>query len=91
VWETGLMIMEEITEMYNQCGIDKVPKIVFWNLNAEEGAPVGSKVPGVTMVTGFSAGMLQFFLDDNLDGYDPTEFLRCQMDSEAYKHLTVCD
>ncbi|KAJ1463919.1 hypothetical protein T484DRAFT_1758480, partial [Baffinella frigidus] len=31
----GLLVMEEITTMYSECGIDKVPKIVFWNLNAE--------------------------------------------------------
>jgi hypothetical protein len=87
----GRLVMEEITTMYSECGIDKVPKIVFWNLNAEVGAPSGSETPGVTMVTGFSAGMLQCFLADDLDGYNPTEYLVHQMDNEAYSRLIVCD
>jgi hypothetical protein len=91
VFKRGLLIMEEITKMYSECGIDKVPKIVFWNLNAVEGAPSGSGASGVTMLTGYSSSMLKFFLDDNLDGYDASEYLVHQMDNEAYKCLIVCD
>ena len=87
----GLLMMEEITHMFKECGIDKVPKIVFWNLNAVVGAPSGAGVPGVTMVTGYSAGMLKFFLDDNLDGYDPVEYITLQLENEAYHDLKVCD
>jgi hypothetical protein len=87
----GLLIMEEITKMYIECGIDKVPKIVFWNLNAVVGAPSGAGVAGVTMVTGFSAEMLKFFLDDNLDGYDPMEYIALQLGNEVYSDLIVRD
>ncbi|KAJ1466586.1 hypothetical protein T484DRAFT_1756516 [Baffinella frigidus] len=91
VYQRGLLIMEEITEMYSKCGIDKVPKIVFWNLNAEVGAPSGSGVSGVTMVTGYSPAMLKCFLEDDLDGYNPIEYLVHQMDNAAYQGLRVCD
>ncbi|KAJ1467658.1 hypothetical protein T484DRAFT_1755712 [Baffinella frigidus] len=87
----GLLMMEEITHMFKECGIDKVPKIVFWDLNAEVGTPSGAGVPGVTMVTGYSAGMLKFFLDDNIDGYDPIEYIALQLDNVAYRDLIVCD
>ena len=91
VSKRGLLIMEEITEMYKTCGITTVPKIVFWNLDAEVGTPSGAGAPGVTMVTGFSAGMLNFFMDDDLAAYDPSEYLALQLDVAAYHDLVICD
>jgi hypothetical protein len=91
VSKRGLLMMEEITEMYKTCGITTIPKIVFWNLDAEVGTPSGAGAPGVTMVTGFSAGMLKFFMDDDLAAYDPSEYLTLQLDIAAYHDLVICD
>jgi len=55
---------DHVKEMYTKAGY-KIPQIVFWNLrDTRTSFPVRKDTPGVALMSGFSAEMLKFFLDD---------------------------
>ena len=60
-WETDY---EQIQSKYQQAGYDReaVPHIVFWNLRPSRSKPTSSSQRGVTLLSGFGAGMLKSFL-----------------------------
>jgi hypothetical protein len=59
---------EKIKEMYKQAGLNSKfskpynpPHILFWNLNGANGFPVLSNQPNVTMFSGYSPILLNYF------------------------------
>ena len=55
---------EHVKDMYTKAGY-QIPQIIFWNLrDTRTSFPVRKDTPGVALMSGFSAEMLKFFLDD---------------------------
>ena len=65
------------------------PSIVFWNLRYScEAIPVSSTCPGVTMLSGYSADLLQFFLED-FNEMSPIKMLKRIL--SIYPEFTIID
>lgn len=62
--------MQTIARQYEAAGYE-VPKIVFWNINARDNAPVKYDTRGVAMVSGFSPSIVKSVLDADLDNFTP--------------------
>ena len=59
---------EHMKEEYERCGY-KLPKIVFWNLNAHYGTPARCSDDSVAMVSGFSPSIMKAVL--NAEDFNP--------------------
>ena len=55
---------------YRACGY-KMPKIVFWNLDAHSNTPVKFNTSGVALVSGFSPSIMKSVLGGNLESFTP--------------------
>merc|ERR1712071_218927 len=66
-WETDL---KQIKKKYTSFGYE-VPHIVFWNLRASRSKPSSCTEPGVSMLSGFSAGLMKSFLSYELSEFTP--------------------
>ena len=47
------------------------PVLIFWNLRPSSSRPATHSEPGVTFLSGFSAGMMKSFLEYRLDSFIP--------------------
>jgi hypothetical protein len=57
---------ERIKKLYANAGYD-TPELVFWNLaDGQKGTPTAGDEPGVSLVSGYSQGMMKMFLDGGL-------------------------
>ena len=66
--QRGMPHFEHIKEEYERCGY-KLPKIVFWNLDAEMGTPAQCDDDSVAMVSGFSPSIMKAVL--NAEEFNP--------------------
>jgi hypothetical protein len=74
--------MVKIERMWQNCGYDSCPKIIFWNLAATSSFPSSSRTKNVQMLSGFSQNLINSFLkDDDLDT-SPETALRNILDEE---------
>jgi hypothetical protein len=62
--------IEMIERKYNEAGYS-VPKVVFWNLNAQDHCPVKFDESGTALVSGFSPAILTALLSGDLDEFNP--------------------
>ena len=62
-WSTSF---ERVKMAYTKAGYE-MPELIFWNLaHGTKGAPVKVDEPGVSLVSGYSQGMMKVFLDGGL-------------------------
>jgi hypothetical protein len=61
--------MESIKRKFEAAGYT-VPKVVFWNINAQDNVPVKHDANGVALVSGFSPTIVRNVLQAN-DKFDP--------------------
>ena len=66
--QRGMPHFEHIKEEYERCGY-KLPKIVFWNLDAHMGTPAKCSNDSVAMVSGFSPSIMKAIL--NAEEFNP--------------------
>jgi hypothetical protein len=62
--------MQMIQRKYESAGY-KMPKVVFWNLNAYDNAPVKFDESGTALVSGFSPSIVKPLLSGNLEKFTP--------------------
>ena len=80
---------DRIVKSWNDVGFP-VPKLVFWDLRNTGDHPASADIPGVTMISGFSASLLKGFLNGTLleEANKPPltayEVLRRTIDAERY-------
>ncbi|XP_022760399.1 uncharacterized protein LOC111306768 isoform X2 [Durio zibethinus] len=86
-WETDY---EVIQRKYRECGYNRVPEIIFWNLRNSSSTPVVAKQNGVAMVSGFSKNILTLFLDEG-GIVNPEQVMEFAIRGEEYKKLAVYD
>ncbi|OMO53838.1 hypothetical protein CCACVL1_28308 [Corchorus capsularis] len=86
-WETDY---EVIQRKYRECGYNRVPEIVFWNLRNSSSTPVVANQNGVAMVSGFSKNLLTLFLEEG-GIVNPEQVMGLAIAGEEYKKLAVYD
>jgi len=70
--QRGMPHFEHIKEEYERCGY-KLPKIVFWNLDAHMGTPAKCSDESVAMVSGFSPSIMKAVL--NAEEFNPLSIM----------------
>jgi len=83
-WETA---HETIKRKFSDAGYSNLPTIVYWNLRSSASVPVLADEPGVVMLAGFSASMMQAFLDRRLDDVTPLALLHEVLGKDCYARL----
>lgn len=79
---------EEIEAKYKAAGYTR-PRLVFWNVRSQKNIqfPVTDLVPNCALVSGFSADLLDIFLDgEEMNGY---EIMRKVIDSPRYERVKL--
>ena len=79
--QRGITHFEHMKEEYEKAGY-KLPKIVFWNLDAEMGTPAQCDDDSVAMVSGFSPSIMKAIL--NAEEFTPMDVMM-----EALKPIDV--
>ena len=62
--------IEMIKRKYESAGYN-FPKIVFWNLNAKDNAPVSFNEKNTALISGFSPSILKSVLSNKLEEFTP--------------------
>jgi hypothetical protein len=95
-------LYEEISKKYAAAGIEVCgkpytpPHILFWNLRSTSGFPTTSVTKNTTMLSGFSAALLNTFCEkgvQELQEVTPWKMLREQVDVARYdqlQHKCIC-
>ncbi len=68
---------------YNDADYE-MPKVVFWNINANENVPVRFDERGTALVSGFSPAVMKAVLSGNFDEMTPEGIMRKAVMSERY-------
>jgi hypothetical protein len=85
---TSMTAFNAAHQRYKDAGY-KLPKIVFWNLNARtSNFPVKHHKTGTAMVSGFSPSILKQLLSGS-DNFSPEAIMRKTIDGERYAAVTV--
>jgi len=77
--------MQMIERKYEQAGY-KVPKVIFWNLNASVGVPVSFSKSGVALVSGFSPSIMKAIL--GASDFSPVGVMMQTLGSERYAMIS---
>lgn len=78
---------DEIERKYREAGY-KRPHIVFWNLRGDTiDFPVTKDVPNCSMISGFSADLLEMFTDG--EELNPYSLMRKTIDRERYSRVKI--
>jgi hypothetical protein len=78
--------------MFEDAGFPSVIPIIYWNLRSTKSAPIASKdTVGVTLLAGFSAGLLKTVLGGNLAEFSPIAQLNAILNLPAYAGLKVVE
>ena len=75
--------MEMIERKFTNAGY-RVPKIVFWNLNASDNVPVKADKSGAALVSGFSPALVKAILSANMSEFTPRNIMLKTIMSERY-------
>ena len=82
--------------MYHKCGLEAVgepytpPHIVFFNLRKTNGFPVLSTQKNTTMMSGYSANLLNAFCDKGIDAlseFSPYKMVHEILNNERYDSM----
>lgn len=76
--------MEMIARKYHRAGY-VVPRVVFWNLNAQDNTPVAFDASGTALVSGFSPAIAGSILSGNLDDFTPEAIMLKAVMTDRYK------
>jgi hypothetical protein len=82
----GITNFEEIKQRYAFHGF-KLPKIVFWNINASSNVPVTIQDENTLLVGGFSPSIMKYILATG--SVSPMDLLNQVVNSSRYKAVTV--
>jgi hypothetical protein len=77
--------MEMIERKYAEFGYE-VPKIVFWNLNANDNVPVKYDTRGAALVSGFSPAIVKSVLAADMDDFTPEAIMLKTIMNERYDY-----
>jgi ABC-type amino acid transport substrate-binding protein len=89
-------MMDMIEKKYAETGMRlfgkpfKAPHILFWNLRSTDGFPALSLQKNASMMSGFSAALLNLFCEEGLDALQsvtPWSMLLKSLELERYKVL----
>ncbi|KAF3786549.1 Uncharacterized protein EJ110_NYTH20798 [Nymphaea thermarum] len=86
-WETDYMA---IVRKFRECGYEKPPEIVFWNLRDSIATPVQDTERGVALVSGFSKNLLKVFME-NSGEISPVDIMEAAISGKEYEKLVVID
>jgi hypothetical protein len=75
--------MEMIERKYAEFGYE-VPKIVFWNLNSKDNAPVKFDKSGTALVSGFSPSIVKAVLAGDMEDFTPEAIMNKTIMNERY-------
>ena len=75
--------MEMIERKYSEAGYE-VPKIVFWNLNSKDNAPVKFDKSGTALVSGFSPSIVKAVLAGDMEEFTPEAIMNKTIMNERY-------
>jgi hypothetical protein len=67
--------MEMIERKYKDAGYE-IPKVVFWNLNANDNVPVSFNKHGTALVSGFSPAIMKALFSNNIESFTPEYIMR---------------
>jgi len=90
------VLYERMTRKYAEAGMKicgqpyKPPHILFWNLRSTSGFPVLSSQKNTSMMSGFSAALLNLFCDEGMNALKsctPWSLLLKSLDNERYSIL----
>lgn len=76
--------MQSIERNYTEAGY-KIPKIVFWNLDASDNVPVKYNKEGVALVSGFSPFIMKSVLSNDLEQFTPENIMLKTVMIDRYK------
>ena len=76
-------VMEMIERRYSEAGYE-VPKIVFWNLNSKDNAPVKFDKSGTALVSGFSPSIVKAVLAGDMEDFTPEAIMNKTIMNERY-------
>lgn len=69
----------------------KLPRVVFWNLNARENNnPVTFKTDGTALISGFSPNILKSVLKGDLENYSPENIMNATIMDSRYDPVGNC-
>jgi hypothetical protein len=77
--------MQMIERKFEAAGY-KVPKIVFWNLNAKDNVPVKFDKNGTALVSGFSPAIMKAVLAADLEQFTPETIMLKTIMSDRYNY-----
>lgn len=84
VSDNNIGVFKMVDEKYKNHGYT-LPKIVFWNLNANDNVPVKFDKSGTALVSGFSPAIMQAVLSDNLDSFSPISVMMETLSDPRYE------
>jgi hypothetical protein len=90
-WETT---HESIGRMWGDAGYRKCPTIVYWNIREGPSGHVpveNADEKGVVLLNGYSPSLLEAFLNNNLEEFNPAAQMLRVLHMECYKDLVVVD
>ena len=71
---------------YEAAGYE-MPKVVFWNLNANSNVPVKFNESGVALVSGFSPSIVKAVLDADFECFTPEAIMMKTIMQDKYAVL----
>ena len=77
--------IQMIKRKYETYGYN-MPKVVFWNLNARDNAPVKFNEDGVALVSGFSPAIMKAILSNNMETFTPYNVMLEAIMIERYNY-----
>jgi Domain of unknown function (DUF2828) len=75
--------IEMIERKYEEAGY-KMPRVVFWNLNAYDNVPVKMDKTGVALVSGFSPAIVKSVLSADMEQFTPEGIMMKTLMSDRY-------
>jgi len=90
-WETT---HESIGRMWGDAGYTACPTIVYWNIREGPSGHVpveNADEKGVVLLNGYSPSLLEAFLHNNLEQFNPAAQMLRVLNMECYKDLVVVD
>lgn len=75
--------IEMIERKYEEAGY-KMPRVVFWNLNAYDNVPVKMDKTGVALVSGFSPAIVKSVLNADMEQFTPEGIMMKTLMSDRY-------